>query len=318
MEYGAGLVLCHEKRGKGLSSFIDEKVHKKVLANCIDVPQQKPERPLFLNEVGISGKTVWIRLPSGLVPFNAKLVVSLDSQVRGIHMSRMEEVVSELHVHEFADPCSYGLELAKRMILKQEGSEGKVYLSGKLPVKRCGIVSKRTSIDTMEVTAETAVHREKDNSVVDYTRIGVGVHHITACPCTQAYNEVLFDTQRDSCPLPTHSQRSLTRFSLDTHNGLPTYEELLSCLESSLHVTQDLLKRQDEAEIVLKSHRCPQFAEDAVREVAGKAAFQFKTILPGNTRIEIESLSLESIHIHDVHCRFVGTLSDICRQLSLD
>lgn len=301
-----------------MSSFIDEKVHKQVLANCIDIPRQKPERPLFLNEVGISGKTVWIRLPCCLVPFNAKLVVSLDSQVRGIHMSRMEEVISELHVYEFADPCSYGLELAKRMILKQDGSKGKVSLSGKLPVKRCTVVSKRTSIDTMEVTAAISVHQERDHAVVDYAKIGVGVHHITTCPCTQAYNEVLFDSRRDACPLPTHSQRSFTRISIETHNGLPTYEDLLSCLESSLHVTQDLLKRQDEAEMVLKSHRCPQFAEDAVREVAAQAAFQFKEILPGSTGIEIEAISLESIHIHDVHCRFVGTLSDICRQLSLD
>lgn len=301
-----------------MSSLIDEKVHRQVLENCIDVPNQKPERPIFLNEVGVSGKTIWIRLPYGLVPFEAKLSVSLDSSTRGIHMSRMEEVISELHVHEFADPCKYGIELAKRMILKQDGNNGKVYLSGKLPVKRCGVVSKRTSIDTMDVSAEISVHTEKDKSFVDHARIGVGAHHITACPCTQAYNEVLFENRDESCPLPTHSQRSFTRLSIDTHNDLPTYEDLLSCLESSLHVTQDLLKRQDEAEMVLKSHRCPQFAEDAVREVAGKAALQFKEILPGTTRIEIESISLESIHIHDVHCRLVCTLNDICRQLSLD
>ena len=301
-----------------MSSFIDEKIHKQVLENCIDIPQQKPEKTLFLNEVGISGKTCWIRLPFGLVPFDAKLVVSLESHVRGIHMSRMEEVISELHVHEFSDPCSYGMELAKRMVLKQEGSSGKVYLSGKLPKKRCGVVSKRTSIDTIEVSAEISVHMEKDKPVVEYTRIGAGVNHITACPCTQAYNEVLFEKREDTCPLPTHSQRSFTRFFIDTHKGLPTYEDLLSCLELSLHVTQDLLKRQDEAEMVLKSHRRPQFAEDAVREVAANAALQFKQILPEDTRIEIESISLESIHIHDVHCRFVGTLGGICRQLSLD
>lgn len=312
------MVLCHEKRGDGVSSLINEKVHKQVLENCIDIPKQVPAKPLLLNEVGISGKTVWIRLPSGLVPFDAKLSVSLDPNVRGIHMSRMEEVISELHVHEFTDPCAYGTELAKRMLLKQDGSKGKVYLSGKLPVKRCSIVSKRTSIDTMEISAEVSVHAENDTSIIDYSRISIGVHHITACPCTQAYNEVLFEKKEDSCPLPTHSQRSFTRFWIDPQNNLPTYEDLLTCMESSLHVTQDLLKRQDEAEIVLKSHRYPQFAEDAVREVAAKAAMQFKEIIPGNTRIEIESTSLESIHIHDVHCRFVGRLDDICRQLSLD
>ena len=68
--------------------------------------------------------------------------------------------------------------------------------------------------------------------------------------------------------MPTHSQRSQTWLHLRSAAQAPAHQEMLTCLENSLHLTQDLLKRPDEAEIVLKSHIHPQFAEDAVRETA--------------------------------------------------
>ncbi|MBU2537317.1 MAG: GTP cyclohydrolase I FolE2, partial [Proteobacteria bacterium] len=68
--------------------------HARVLAEGVDIPQQQPSFALPLPEVGICGKTVWVRLPEGLVPFSARLEVNLSAQVRGIHMSRMEEVIA--------------------------------------------------------------------------------------------------------------------------------------------------------------------------------------------------------------------------------
>ena len=57
--------------------------------------------------------------------------------------------------------------------------------------------------------------------------------------------------------------------------------------------------------------------EDAVRETARAVAERFSKVLPPSAAIEVESLSLESIHIHDVHCRFQGTLGEIVSQLGL-
>ncbi|TFG37082.1 MAG: hypothetical protein E4H46_02425, partial [Desulfobacterales bacterium] len=117
---------------------------------------------------------------------------------------------------------------------------------------------------------------------------------------------------RGNCPMPTHSQRSQTWLHLRGAGEVPAYQDLLTCLENSLHLTQDLLKRQDEAEIVLKSHIHPQFAEDAVRETARAVGHMFGAVLPAGTAVIIESLSLESIHIHDVCCRLETSLGAIC------
>ena len=78
-----------------------------------------------------------------------------------------------------------------------------------------------------------------------------------------------------------------------------------------LHVSQDLLKRPDETELVLKAHRRPQFAEDTVREVAKAAGNKFKDTLPPDTEIQVKTLSLESIHIHDVECYLDTRLGEI-------
>lgn len=299
-----------------MKQVIAANVHQQVLEECVDIPQQQPATPLVLNEVGISNKTVWVQLPAGLLPFEAKLHVTLDAGVRGIHMSRMEEVITELHGQPFADLAAYGMELGRRMLACQEGERGRVELRGKLPLKRQGVASGKLSVDALDISAAVALKKGGGGVAVERCIVGVAVHHITACPCTQAYNRVLFGQGGGDWPLPTHSQRSCTRLLMEASNGQPDYEELLGVLEESLHVTQDLLKRHDEAEIVLKSHSAPQFAEDAVRDTARVAAQRFRE-LPPTTAVEIESLSLESIHIHDVHCRLVTTLGDIRQQLGL-
>ena len=116
--------------------------------------------------------------------------------------------------------------------------------------------------------------------------------------------------------MPTHSQRSRTMLMVEQQAGKPHWQNILACLEDSLHVTQDLLKRPDEAEIVLKAHQQPQFAEDAVRETARQAVRHFGARLPENSRIIINSRSLESIHIHDVTCRLSTSLAELARKRS--
>ena len=288
--------------------------HARVLAEGVDIPQQQPSFTLPLPEVGICGKTVWVRLPEGLVPFSARLEVNLAAEVRGIHMSRMEEVVAALYDREFSDLREYGLQLGGEMMARQGATSGRVRLTGQLPLIRTAKVSGRQSVDSIAVSLDLKLNGQGEE-LKSVAVLGVGVAHITACPCTQAYNQTLFGKEGEDCPLPTHSQRSQTTLSLQSNGLTPSIAELLACLESALHVTQDLLKRTDEAQLVYTSHSQPQFAEDAVREVARRAGERFGKALPPETLVVIESLSLESIHIHDVCCRLETTLAEIVNYL---
>ncbi len=289
-------------------NLIAEAEHRRVLATGGDVPEQRPSFCLPLTEVGISGKTVWVELPDGRLPFDASLGVDLAGHRRGIHMSRMEEVISTLHRRPFADLRAYGLALGREMVRCQGARQGRVRLAGRLPLLRKGAVSGRDSLDTVTVGTTVELEREGEEAAA---MIWVEACHITACPCTQVYNQVLFGLADSPCPQPTHSQRSTTRLEVEASETAPTYDELLACLAEALHLTQDLLKRPDEAEMVLRSHRAPQFAEDAVRETARAVARRFGATLPPASRVVIESLSLESIHIHDVRCRLACTIAEL-------
>ncbi|MCX5876021.1 MAG: GTP cyclohydrolase, FolE2/MptA family [Deltaproteobacteria bacterium] len=297
-----------------MKSSISPQDHARVLAEGLDIPQQQPSFALPLPEVGICGKTVWVRLPEGLIPFTARLEVNLAAQVRGIHMSRMEEVIAALYDKDFADLREYGLQLGREMMSRQGANSGRVRLAGQLPLIRTAKVSGRQSMDSIAVNLDLKLVGQGEE-LESVAMFGVGVAHITACPCTQAYNQTLFHKEGGGCPLPTHSQRSQTTLSLQSTGFSPSIGELLACLEAALHVTQDLLKRTDEAQLVYTSHSQPQFAEDAVREVARQAGERFGKILPPEILVVIDSLSLESIHIHDVCCRLETTLAEIVRYL---
>lgn len=297
--------------------LIPDEEHARVLQTGIDVPAQHPQIAIPLSEVGISGKTVWVKTAMGRFPFTAAIMISLGAGSRGIHMSRLEEAITLLTDRPFEDIRAYGLALGNEILAshpdQEESTRVAISLTGQLPYQRQAPVSGKISTDSLNVSANIHLNGA-DHSREIY--LGVGVHHITACPCTMEYNRELFQSDDRRCPLPTHSQRSLTWLKVEASDQHPSIDELRGILEKSLHVSQDLLKRPDEAELVLKSHLKPQFAEDAVRETAKNAADLLVGMLPLSSRLEIESTSLESIHIHDVKCRLQATLARITAHLS--
>jgi len=302
-----------------LSTYIPEDKHRQVLGTCIDVPEESPSFPLPLVKVGISGKTVWVSLADnngGHLPFKASIMVNLDANRRGIHMSRMEQAIASLHDRTFDSLPQYAGELARLIMTGQTARSISLELTGKLPFIQQAPVSRLFSIDAVEVSCKIESTGNKAGEAVK-TQIGAGVHHLTACPCTQKYNEVLFDRFNDPWPQATHSQRSKTRIlvSPPEDGQLPSYQDLIDILASALHTSQDLLKRPDETELVLKAHKNPQFAEDTAREVARAAGEKFKDRLAAETCIQVHSLSLESIHIHDVECFLDTSLGDILTTL---
>lgn len=296
----------------GEPSLIDRETHAKVVASGMDVPEQAPSFAILLDAVGIAGKTLWVLLPEGRLPFTASVTVDLPGHARGIHMSRLEQAIAELHERPFARLSHYAGALAEMVVARQRGRTARVSLAGQRPLLRQSKISRQVSVDPLLVRVEAMINKDDPAAVI--LSNGIGVCHITSCPCTQVYNSDVF-TGRGDCPMPTHSQRSQTWLHLRGVREVPAYQDLLTCLENSLHLTQDLLKRPDEAEIVLKSHIHPQFAEDAVRETAHAVGRMFGAKLPAETGVIIESLSLESIHIHDVCCRLETSLGAICALL---
>lgn len=270
-----------------------------------------------LQQVGISGKTVWVALADnkgGHLPFQLRVLVDLSSHRRGIHMSRIEQAITSLYNSEFTGLPEYGRQLAAEVLEVQNANTVLLELTGKMPLIRQASVSRLRSIDSIDIGISVELEKA-DTKIKEAYRISAGAHHLTACPCTLAYNETLFNRFNDPWPQATHSQRSRTELLVATPDFkmLPSYNDLLNILDEVLHLSQDLLKRPDETELVLKAHRNPQFAEDTVREVARAAGAKFRNTLPPETEILITTLSLESIHIHDVECSMQTSLAEILK-----
>ena len=315
MVYCAGLVYCNEPGGNHLSTFIPDEKHRRVLETCIDVPEEFPSFPIPLQKVGISGKTVWVSLANnkgGHLPFTARIFVNLPANRRGIHMSRIEQAITTLHDKQFTNLSEYGKLLGSHVLDTQNAQHVSLELTGQMPFIQHAPVSRLTSIDSIEVRFSVELEKNETETMGEM-QVSAAVYHLTACPCTLAYNKALFNRFDDPWPQATHSQRSKTELSVSSPDyiQLPAYNVLVDILDEVLHVSQDLLKRPDETELVLKAHRCPQFAEDTVREVARAAGEKFKDILPPETKIQIKTLSLESIHIHDVECCLDTQLGEI-------
>lgn len=315
MVHCAGLVPRTAAGENNLSTFIPDEKHRLVLETCVDVPEEHPSFPIPLKKVGISGKTVWVSLVdnrSGHVPFAARILVNLPANRRGIHMSRIEQVITSLHEKRFNSLPEYGQALALQVLETQNAQNVSLELSGKLPLIQKAPFSRLSSIDSIDVSFSVELEKDKA-SIRETMKVGAGVYHLTACPCTLSYNQTLFSRFNDPWPQATHSQRSKTELHISPplSEQLPSYGELVDILAGVLHISQDLLKRSDETELVLKAHRNPQFAEDTVREVARAAGEKFKNRLPAETGITVKTLSLESIHIHDVECCLEASLAEI-------
>ena len=301
------MVFGHERTWPGFRPRITAAEHKRVLETGMDVPDGRPPAPIALTSVGLAQKVVWVDLPEGRIPFEAGIDVNLPPDVKGIHMSRIEESVFALHGRPFSDLKAYATELAGMVLARQRGDRVRVSLRGKVPLLRKTPVSARHSVEAVEISLdlETGMPGDPEQRRM---LLGLEMCHITACPCTQEYHNTLAGTDSASLPMPTHSQRTITGLVVEDGLGRVAYSDLMDCLERALHVTQGLLKRPDEAELVLCSHCSPQFVEDVVRDVALAVVDVMRGKMRMRDRVIVDTLSLESIHTHNVRCGLDTTL----------
>lgn len=287
--------------------MISKDEHERIVSSGTDVPEETPELAMAIDRVGISSNLVWVRLKDMLLPFDSEITVDLPATARGIHMSRIEDVITRASDRAFESIKSYADFLSSEILKTQRGTRVNVSLGGHLPFKFfCGI-SGKTSMEGVKVFVRT----EKKEGKLSFSELGMEVCHITACPCTQAYMDTYLKELTTPLPLPTHSQRTVTRLYAEDITGNLEFIHLFDCLQDALNLTQGLLKRPDEAELVLAAHERPQFVEDVVRDICVSADKILADNVAEDAVIRIESKSIESIHTHNVTAGLVREFREI-------
>jgi GTP cyclohydrolase FolE2 len=288
-----------------------------------DPAQQAPSFAIPIRRVGVDRHHVPVRLqPTSkeapqTLQCRVRVRTELPATHRGIHVSRLGDVVADLAERTFVDLTDYARTCATMVAHRQYGGPTEVEVSGNLsfvtPVLGWKDEKSKRSLDTIGVHAACFW-----TPGVFTCQFGLEVDHITACPCVQ---QTMKHTARRAATLPTlppgapplltHSQRCRTRVAISTSDGpLPSLESLLRAVEQVVFRTQSTLPREHELLLVHESHRRPQFLEDVLREVA-MAVAGVCSGMAQETVVTVSSTSFESIHEYDLHGQLSWTLGEL-------
>jgi GTP cyclohydrolase IV len=300
-----------------------------------DVQARRPSTRLSLSRVGVTGVEKVIRIRSnGLEQlFYAELecFVDLGPEQKGAHMSRFEEVVNEaideVILGEAFKAETLASHIAERVRDRQDGLRAEVTIAARYPETKPAPVSGAQTQEIYTLFGSAVASPRGTRRLV-----GVEAQGMTACPCAQEMimehsqerlREAGFDKDDiervfEAVPVATHNQRGIGTLHIGCPEGCTEAleaETLLEIVESAMSSEiYELMKRNDEREVVEKAHRRPRFVEDCVREMIRMATEQFAGLAEG-AFVSARQENLETIHKHNVVAERHGLLSELVREI---
>lgn len=260
----------------------------------IQTQDSKPNYQLYLDNVGVKNLKSFIRINKDDHHYkfitDVEIVVDLPSHLKGVHMSRLVESVTEILSEETSSEAQGFDELTERilMTLKKRFTYKMSHIRFKFEYAHevNTPVSNRRSIEVYPVEYYTYC-----NSEIFHT-LTVKASGNTACPHALAVAE----------GKRTHVQRAISSLSITGHKGdIPEIVDVIDVLEDSFSSpTFSVLKTEDEAWVVKNMFENPLFVEDVCRNVLAKADEKFSGKM---LNFDAEVVSEESIHKHDVVAR---------------
>jgi GTP cyclohydrolase IV len=282
-----------------------------------DVQSRLSASNFKLTRVGVTGvkKLVHVKRPNKKETLHLvvtmDLFVDLPASQKGSHMSRNLELVSDLIDQNLQTPVSdlesFCAKTAKLLLSKHDYASVSevnaeadyfsetIYPNGKKSTEPYKIVAKAQAKNTGEVKK----------------LIGVNVIGMTACPCAMEVIKTLEDS--GNCPSPTHNQRNSGTLMIEVPRDdyLVDADDLIDIVQQSFSSpTYSILKRREEAELVLQAHKKPKFVEDVVRDMLS-AVLKKYNFLPDDVLVISRSESEESIHKHNAFAERVTTLGEL-------
>ncbi len=240
------------------------------------------------------------------------LFVDLPPTQKGSHMSRNLELVSEVIDQNLKKPVSdletFCAKTAELMLKKHEyatfsevKAEADYFFDVKYPNGKIGS-------EPHKLVAEA---RAKGNGETKKL-IGVKVIGMTTCPCAM---EVLkeIDSRDKNYPAPTHNQRNIGTLMIEvpSNSKIVDADDLIKIVENAFSSpTYSILKRKEEAELVLNAHKKPKFVEDVVRDMLSAVLKKYEE-LPDDVIVISRSESEESIHKHNAFAERITTLKEL-------
>jgi GTP cyclohydrolase-4 len=236
-----------------------------------DVQGRKSLNGFKLTRVGVTEvkKQVTVQRNYGTTCLNCviDIFVDLPSTQRGSHLSRNLEVIAEVLEMSVSKPVS-GLEVLAGNICQmlfdrhEYASYAEVNVIADYFLDRSG-PSGKVSKEHFKLMAKASGNRGKGMRKM----IGAQAIGMTACPCAM---ETIRDSVKGNIvmqgdfPVISHNQRNVSTLMIEVPGQCEVEaNDLIDILERSFSSpTFEILKRSDEAAVVINAHRNPKFVED--------------------------------------------------------
>ena len=284
-----------------------------------DVQGRKSLNGFKLTRVGVTDvkKQVTVQRDCGNSCLNCviDIFVDLPSNQRGSHLSRNLEVIAEVLEMSVSRPVS-GLEVLAGNICQmlferhEYASYAEVNIAADYFLDRSG-PSGKISKEPFKLMAKASGNRGKGMRKM----IGAQAIGMTACPCAM---ETIRDSVKGNVsfqgdfPVISHNQRNVSTLMIEVPGHFEVEaNDLIDILEQSFSSpTYELLKRSDEAAVVINAHRNPKFVEDVVRDILTKVLENYHD-LPDEVKVTVRSESQESIHKHNAFAERVTSMREL-------
>ncbi len=301
-----------------------------------DIQFLKPDFPIELSRVGATGirKLVQV-LRKGKRPIILISVfdvfVDLPSHLKGVSLSRNFEVIDEVIETLTAQPIEnveeLTLRIAENLLEKHEyATKSEVSMVADLIMRKRTPKSAQRTQEVVKIFSDAYVARSGKRIAF----IGAEVSGITACPCAQelvkaralerlmglGYSEEESQEILRVIPVASHNQRGKARIKIQVKDEFRvSILELIDIAKASMSFeTFEILKREDELEVVDRVHQNPMFVEDSVRKMAFELLRAFPNA-PDEILVFFRQENEESIHQHNVVAEKIATIGDLRKEL---
>ena len=283
-----------------------------------------------LRSVGLSG----IRKPlvvqragrENVLTVTFHVAVDLPAARKGSDLSRNAEILAEVvdetstrPVDSLESACS---QIASALLVRHGyATQASVDATAEYFLRQ-GISDQKRSFEDYTLIAEAAAHRSPDGRTLVLRSVGAEAVGMTACPCAMetcrekliAEYPLLADPRLRDLPMITHNQRNRTRlvFELGENADVEVHELVRAIEAAQSSPTYAILKRGDEAQVVLDAHRHPKFVEDVLRDLLSGLPGRFPD-LPDSVVARASTVSEESIHKYNVEASHQVTFGELRR-----
>ena len=244
----------------------------------IDVQNQADNRNIKIRQTGIAGVYLPMIIFNQNVLAKIKFTVALSEKVRGTHMSRLSEILTD-HANKPTEIFDLK-KILSEAIDKLETDFAAIEIAFKFFVNKIAPVSARESL--LDVDCKFIAELAK-NTEMKFI-LALKIPFTSLCPCSKEISD-----------FGAHNQRSICKVRLEFKNisDIKIFDIIDLIENQGSAKIYPVLKREDEKFVTEAAYQNPKFVEDILRDTV--------IALRGDKNIsafEIECENFESIHNH--------------------